>query len=42
MVVSVDIPIPNAPWGGSRVEDGFLVTATGTERLDEVPYLLSV
>ena len=41
MVVSVDIPVFNAPWGGLRVEDGFLVTATGAERLDDTPYLLT-
>jgi hypothetical protein len=28
--------------GGLRVEDGFLVTATGAERLEFTPYLLSV
>jgi Xaa-Pro aminopeptidase len=41
MVVSVDIPVFNAPWGGLRVEDGFLVTATGAERLNDTPYLLT-
>lgn len=41
MVVSVDIPCFNAAWGGLRVEDGFLVTATGAERLDDAPYLLT-
>lgn len=41
MVLSVDIPCFNAPWGGLRVEDGFLVTATGAERLDDAPYALS-
>jgi Xaa-Pro aminopeptidase len=42
MVVSIDIPVFNAPWGGLRVEDGFLVTATGAERLDFTPYVLTV
>ncbi len=41
MVLSVDIPVFNAPWGGLRVEDGFLVTATGAERLNQTPYLLT-
>lgn len=41
MVVSVDIPVFNAPWGGLRVEDGFLVTATGAERLNDTPYVLT-
>ncbi len=40
MVVSVDIPVFNAPWGGMRLEDGFLVTATGAERLNDTPYLI--
>ncbi|MFL7810785.1 MAG: M24 family metallopeptidase [Anaerolineae bacterium] len=40
MILSVDIPIFNAPWGGLRVEDGFLVTEAGAERLNETPYWL--
>jgi Xaa-Pro aminopeptidase len=38
MVISVDIPLFNAPWGGLRVEDGYLVTAAGAERLHHTPY----
>lgn len=38
MVISVDIPIFNAPWGGLRIEDGFLITETGAERLHHTPY----
>lgn len=38
MVVSVDIPLFNAPWGGLRVEDGFLITESGAERLNDTPY----
>jgi Xaa-Pro aminopeptidase len=38
MVVSVDIPMFNTPWGGIRVEDGFLVTATGAERLNKTEF----
>jgi Xaa-Pro aminopeptidase len=41
MVLSVDIPVFNGSWGGLRVEDGFLVTPSGAERLDDVPYALS-
>jgi Xaa-Pro aminopeptidase len=40
MVISVDIPMFNAPWGGLRVEDGFVVTEAGAERLNETPYRL--
>jgi Xaa-Pro aminopeptidase len=40
MVISVDIPLFNAPWGGLRVEDGFLITETGAERLNHTPFLL--
>jgi Xaa-Pro aminopeptidase len=36
MVMSIDIPIFFAPWGGLRVEDGFLVTATGAEPLQSI------
>jgi Xaa-Pro aminopeptidase len=42
MVLSVDIPVFNGSWGGLRVEDGFLVTADGAERLDDAPYAISV
>lgn len=40
MVISVDIPMFNAPWGGLRVEDGFLVTEAGAEQLNETSYWL--
>jgi len=40
MVISVDIPMFNAPWGGLRVEDGFLVTGDGAERLNRTPFLV--
>ena len=38
MVISVDIPMFNAPWGGLRVEDGYLITKDGAERLNHTPY----
>lgn len=38
MVISVDIPIFHAPWGGLRVENGYLITAAGAESLHETPY----
>ena len=38
MVISVDIPLFNAPWGGLRIEDGYLLTAAGAERLNTTPY----
>jgi Xaa-Pro aminopeptidase len=38
MVISVDIPLFNAPWGGLRVEDGFLIADSGAERLNRTPY----
>ena len=37
MVFSIDIPIFFAPWGGLRLEDGFLVTHAGAEPLQEIP-----
>ncbi|MHB8277900.1 MAG: M24 family metallopeptidase [Candidatus Humimicrobiaceae bacterium] len=33
MVLSIDIPIFLAPWGGVRVEDGFLITKNGNMQL---------
>ena len=38
MVISVDIPLFNTPWSGLRIEDGYLITGTGAERLNEIPY----
>jgi len=40
MVISIDIPMFNAPWGGLRIEDGFLITKTGNERLHDTPYVI--
>ncbi len=38
MTISVDIPLFNTPWGGLRIEDGFLLMESGAERLNETPY----
>jgi Xaa-Pro aminopeptidase len=40
MIVSVDIPLFDAPWGGLRVEDGFRITESGAERLNETPLMI--
>ncbi len=40
MIISVDIPMFNAPWGGLRVEDGFIITESGAERLNHTPFML--
>ena len=40
MIISIDIPMFNAPWGGLRVENGYLITATGAEPLHHTPYLI--
>jgi Xaa-Pro aminopeptidase len=40
MVISIDIPMFNTPWGGLRIEDGYVITATGAEPLSRVPYRL--
>jgi Xaa-Pro aminopeptidase len=37
MVLSIDVPLFHAPWGGLRYEDGYLITATGTEPLGDFP-----
>ena len=42
MVISVDIPMFNTPWGGLRIEDGYLITPDGAERLLETPYELRI
>jgi len=38
MVISIDIPMFNTPWGGLRIEDGYLITANGAESLHHTPY----
>lgn len=35
MVLSIDVPLFHAPWGGLRYEDGFLVTEKGAEPLED-------
>lgn len=40
MIVSIDIPMFNTPWGGLRIEDGYLITATGAESLNHTPYTI--
>ena len=35
MVISVDIPVFNAQWGGLRIEDGYLITEEGCEKLNK-------
>jgi Xaa-Pro aminopeptidase len=40
MVVSIDIPVFNTPWGGLRVEDGYLITQEKAEHLNKTPYLM--
>jgi Xaa-Pro aminopeptidase len=37
MVLSIDVPLFHAPWGGLRYEDGYLITGTGAEPLDDFP-----
>jgi Xaa-Pro aminopeptidase len=37
MVLSIDVPLFHAPWGGLRYEDGYLITATSAEPLDDFP-----
>ena len=38
MVITIDIPLFNTPWGGLRIESGYLITATGAEPLQDTPY----
>ena len=42
MVISCDIPLFDTPWGGLRMEDGFVITETGAERINKVPHLLEL
>ena len=38
MVISIDIPMFNTPWGGLRIESGYLITASGAELLHDTPF----
>lgn len=42
MVISVDIPMFNTPWGGIRIEDGYLVTENGVEKLVSIPDIVKL
>jgi Xaa-Pro aminopeptidase len=38
MVLSIDIPVFNTPWGGLRIEDGYYISSSGPERLNQTGY----
>lgn len=42
MVISIDIPMFNTPWGGLRIEDGYVITARGAEKLHQTPYRIEI
>lgn len=40
MIISIDIPLFNTPWGGLRIENGYLITPAGAEALHDTPMIL--
>lgn len=38
MIISIDIPMFNTPWGGLRVEDGYRIIPTGSEKLNQTGF----
>ncbi|MCL1910505.1 MAG: M24 family metallopeptidase, partial [Kiritimatiellaeota bacterium] len=40
MFLSIDIPVFDAPWGGLRVENGYIIGETGAETLADFPYVV--
>lgn len=38
MIISIDIPMFNTPWGGLRVEDGYCITSSGADRMNNTEY----
>ena len=40
MIISIDIPLFNTPWGGLRIEDGYRITARGAKKLHQTAYRL--
>jgi Xaa-Pro aminopeptidase len=39
MVLSIDVPVFDAPWGGLRVENGYLIGEAGAESLTKIPFV---
>jgi len=39
MILSIDIPVFDAPWGGFRIENGYLITESGAESLTNIPFV---
>ena len=39
MVLSIDIPVFDGDWGGLRIEDGYIITKYGMERLSSFDYM---
>ena len=37
MVLSIDVPLFHAPWGGFRYEDGYIISESRAEPLDDFP-----
>lgn len=42
MVISIDIPMFNAPWGGLRIENGYRIIPGGAEPLHNTPLLIRI
>jgi len=40
MVLSIDIPVFDAPWGGLRIENGYLIGEGSSETLADFPYVV--
>jgi Xaa-Pro aminopeptidase len=40
MVLSIDIPVFNTPWGGFRIENGYYITENGSEPLTNIDYII--
>ncbi len=42
MVISIDIPMFNAPWGGLRIENGYRIIPGGAEPLHDTPWTIQI
>jgi len=40
MILSIDIPVFDAPWGGLRLENGYLIGESGAESLADFPFVV--
>ena len=41
MILSIDIPVFDSPWGGLRIENGYLIGENNAESLTSIPFIVN-